>query len=247
MDRLLRSVDLDLLLLLALGDRDRLFRAGERDRERERWDRPRDLDRDRLRRALERDLRRRVGLLDFLFFLSGETDSFFLAGDFDLQRATMRTHQHNVSMKKLLWAYIRGFKTFTMIKLPTDLECFFLDTDLDLDLRGDEVDRESFLRGGGEGEGDLFSVALGGSSTGEEEFCSSTLSSEQSGLSGLLSGSLDADLDLETSCSAANRAGSLCSCVLFASRIRSSSLTMVLSAGGIGSGTDSTGFHPPAW
>lgn len=133
-----------------------------------------------------------------------------------------------------------------MHKHPTHLECFFLDTDLDLDLRGDEVDRESFLRAGGEREGDLFSVALGGRSTGEDEFCSSTLSSEHSGLSGLLSGSLDADLDLETSCSAANIAGSLCSCVLFGSGIWTGSLSAALSTGGIGSGTDSTGFHPPA-
>lgn len=86
-------MDLDLLLLLALGERDRLLRAGERDRERERWDRPRDFERDRLRRALERDLLRRAGLLDFRFFLSGEAESFFLAGDFDLQRAKMREHE----------------------------------------------------------------------------------------------------------------------------------------------------------
>lgn len=91
LDRLLRSVDLDLLLPRALGERDRLLRAGER--ERDRWDLPRDLVRDRLRRALERDLRRRAGLLDFRFFLSGETDSFFLAGDFDLQRGKMRKHK----------------------------------------------------------------------------------------------------------------------------------------------------------
>lgn len=130
---------------------------------------------------------------------------------------------------------------------PTHLECFFLDTDLDLDLRGDEVDRESFLRVGGEREGDLFSGEPGGSLTGEDEVCSSTLSSEQSGISGLFSDSLDADLDLETSCSAAKAAGSLCFWVSFGSGIWTGNLSVALSFRGIGSGTDSTGFHPPAW
>lgn len=134
-----------------------------------------------------------------------------------------------------------------MHKHPTHLDCFFRDTDLDLDLRGDEVDRESFLRAGGEREGDLFSVELGGSLTGEDEFCSSTVSSEQSGLSGLFSGSLEADLDLGTSCSAAKTAGSLCSWVLSGSGIWTGNLSAALSVGGMGSGTDSTGFHPPAW
>lgn len=88
-------------------------------------------------------------------------------------------------------------------------------------------------------------MELGGSLTGEHEFCSSTVSSEQSGLSGLFSGSLEADLDLETSCSAAKTAGSLCSWVLLGSGIWTGNLSVALSVGGMGSGTDSTGFHPP--
>lgn len=141
----------------------------------------------------------------------------------------------------------KKLKICMMHKHSTHLECFFLDTDLDLDLRGDEVDRESFLRAGGESEEDLFSVELGRSLTGEDEFCSSTLSSEQSGISGLFSGSLDTDLDLEISCSAAKTAGSLCSWVSLGSGICTGNLSAPLSVGGMGSGTDSTGFHPPAW
>lgn len=165
LDRLLRSVDLDLLLLRALGERDLLLRAGERERERDRWDLPRDLERDRLRRALERDLRRRVGLLDFRFFLSGETD-FFLLGDFDLQKGKMGNHKNPGPKLTLgphhlftlnLTPHLRDFHDISIIALKTSrfirrmqkntthLDCFFLDTDLDLDLRGDEFDRESFL------------------------------------------------------------------------------------------------------
>lgn len=110
MDRLLLSVDLDLLLPRPLGVRDRLLRVGERDLDRRFL--VRDLEPERLRRAAERDLRRRAGLrdLDRRFFLSaGETDSLFLTGDLDL-------------------------------------DGFFLDADL----RGDEVERESFLRSAGE-------------------------------------------------------------------------------------------------
>lgn len=79
LDRLLLSVDLDLLLPRALGERDRLLRAGERTL-------VRDLECERLRRAVERDLRRRGGVLDRRFFFSGETDSFFLAGELDLRK-----------------------------------------------------------------------------------------------------------------------------------------------------------------
>lgn len=118
MERLFLSVDLDLLLPRALGERerDRFLRAGERDLDRRIL--IRDLDRDRLRRVLERDcdLRRRAGLrdLDRRFFRSdGETDSLFLTGDLDL-------------------------------------DCFLLDVGLDVERRGDEVERESFLRSAGE-------------------------------------------------------------------------------------------------
>lgn len=93
LERLILSVDLDLLLPRALGERvrDRRFRVGERDLDRRIL--VRDLERDRLRRVAERerDFRRRAGLrdLDRRFFLSdGETDSFFLtgAGDLDLSK-----------------------------------------------------------------------------------------------------------------------------------------------------------------
>lgn len=90
-------------------------------------------------------------------------------------------------------------------------------------------------------------MELGGSFTGEDEVCSSTVSSEQSGLSGLFSGSLEADLDLATSCCAAKTSGSLCSWVLVGSGIWTGNLSAAFSVGGTGSGTDSTGFHPPAW
>lgn len=133
-----------------------------------------------------------------------------------------------------------------MLEQPTHLECFFLDTDLDFDLRGDEVDRESFLRASGEREGDLFSVELGSGLTGEDEFCSSTFSSERSVLSGLFSGSLDADLDLKTSCSTAKTAGAASSWVTLGCRIWASNLSIALSVGKMGSGTERTGFHPPA-
>lgn len=52
-------------------------------------------------------------------------------------------HQFNL---KLYVALIRQY-THT-----THLDCFFLDADLDLDLRGDDVDRESFLQAIGEGD-----------------------------------------------------------------------------------------------
>lgn len=90
-------------------------------------------------------------------------------------------------------------------------------------------------------------MELGGCLTGEDEFCSSTVSSEQSGLSGLFSGSLEEDLNLETSCSIAKSAGSLRFWMLSGSGVWTSNFTAALSVGGIGSGTDSTGLHPPAW
>lgn len=116
LDRFFLSVDLDLLLPRAFGERDRLLRAGERDLDRRTL--VRDLERECLRRAAERDcdLRRRAGLrdLDRRFFLSdGEAGSLFLTGDLDL-------------------------------------DSFLLDIDLDAERRGDEVERESFLRSVGE-------------------------------------------------------------------------------------------------
>lgn len=88
LDRLFLSVDF--LLPRTFGDRERLLRAGERDLDR--LFLVRDLERERLRRVAERDRDRRfrAGLrdLDRRFFLStGETDSLFLTGDFDLNRS----------------------------------------------------------------------------------------------------------------------------------------------------------------
>lgn len=54
-------------------------------------------------------------------------------------------------------------------------------------------------------------MELGRVLTGEDEFCSLTKLSEQSGFSGLFSGSLEADLDLVASCSINELAGSFCS------------------------------------
>lgn len=208
LDRLPLSPDLDLFLrpverlldrLLLSVDLDLLFpRAlGERDRllrvgERD-LDRRilvRDLERDRLRLAAERDLRRRAGLRD----LDRRTESFFLTGDLDL-------------------------------------DCFFLDLDLDVDRRGDEVERESFLRSVGERDLDICFFCTPGDAepeelrslrrvvTGEEESSSSSEPSEQSDLSGLEPGSLEPDLDLETSRSLDELARSLCSFSLLGARI----------------------------
>lgn len=175
LDLFFLSVDLDLLLPRAFGERDRLLRAGERDLDRRTL--VRDLDRECLRRAAERDceLRRRAGLrdLDRRFFLSGETGSLFLTGDFDL-------------------------------------DCFLLDIDLDSERRGDDVERESFLRSVGEpgldsclffisGDADreellwlLDTILTGGSSSSSEP-------SEPPDPSGPAPGSWETDLDLETS------------------------------------------------
>lgn len=188
LDRLLLSVDLDLLLPRVFGERvrDRLLRVGDRDLDLRIL--VRDLDRDRLRLVLERDLRRRAGVrdLDRLFFLSdGERDSLFLTGDLDL-------------------------------------DCFLLDIDLDVDRRGDEVERDSFL--GSTGDFDLEScfVCIWGDAepvelpwhldvilTGEEESFSSSEPSEQSDPSAL--GATEPDLDLETSRSSKVLGGSICS------------------------------------
>lgn len=191
LDRLFLSVDLDLLLPRALGERDRLLRAGERDLDRRILDL--DLECDRLRRVVERevlDFRRRAGLRDFdrRFFLSdGETDSLFLTGDLDL-------------------------------------DCFLLDVDLDVDRRGDDVGREAFRRSVGERDFDSCFLCIPGDAepeellwrldvvlTGDEESSSSSEPSEQSDPSGPVPGSLEPDLDLETSRSLDELARSLCS------------------------------------
>lgn len=181
LDRLLLSADLDLLLPRPLGVRDLLLRAGERDLDRRFL--VRDFELERLRRAAERDLRRRAGLRDLerRFLLSdGETDSLFRTG-------------------------------------VLDLDGFFLDTDL----RGDEVERESFLRSVGErdfdsgffgapGDADLEELLwrLAATLTGEEGSSSSFECSEHSDPFAPVPGSLEADLDLETSPSLDELAGS---------------------------------------
>lgn len=190
LDRLLLSMDLDLLLPRPLGERDRLLRAGERDLERRIL--VRDFEPDCLRHVAERerDLRRRAGLRDLerRFFLSdGEMDSLFLTGDLDL-------------------------------------DCFLLDLDLDVDRLGEEVERDSFRRMVGERDlescffctrGDAEPEELlcrrGAVLTGEVESSSSSEPSEQSDPSGPVPGSLEPDLDLETSRSLDEPTRSLCS------------------------------------
>ena len=75
---------------------------------------------------------------------------------------------------------------------------------MDVDRRGDEADLETFRQSVGERDLDLdCTVALRSLRrvlTGEEEFASSPEPSEQSDLSGLVPGSLEADLELETTC-----------------------------------------------
>lgn len=208
LDRLLLSPDLDLFLrpverlldrLLLSVDLDLLFprTLGERDRllrvgERD-LDRRflvRDFERDRLRRASDRDPLCRAGLLDF----DRRTDSLFFAGDLDL-------------------------------------DCFFLDLDLDVDRRGDEVEREIFRRSVGERDLDIFFFWPPGDAepeelrilrrvvTGDEESSSSSEPSEQFDLPGEEPGSLEPDLDLETSRSLSELACSLCSLSLFGARV----------------------------
>lgn len=184
LDRLFLSVDLDLLLPRAFGERDRLLRAGERDLDRRIL--VRDLDRERLRLAAERerDRRRRAGLRDLdrrFFFSDGETGSLFLTGDLDL-------------------------------------ESFLLDADLDSERRGDEAERESFLRSVGERDLDSCLFFTSGDAEREEllwlldtiltgDSSSSSEPSEPPDPSGPgpgpgpgpVPGSWETDLDLETS------------------------------------------------
>lgn len=122
MDLLLLSIDLDLLLPRALGERvrDLLLRAGERDLDRRIL--VRDLEDERFRRVVERerDRRRRPGLRDFdlRFFLSdGDRDALFLTGDLDLMRGkSLIKHytQHNTTQWDYIEVYYTVFATATI-------------------------------------------------------------------------------------------------------------------------------------
>lgn len=94
----------------------------------------------------------------------------------------------------------------------TNLDCFLLDADLDVDRRGDEVERESFLRSTGErdldrcffctpgdAEPEELLWRLGAVLTGEKESSSSSEPSEQSEPSGPVPGSLETDLETSRS------------------------------------------------
>lgn len=182
LDRLLLSVDLDLLLPRALGDRDldRLLRAGDLDRRVLFLD----LELDRFRLVPERDLLRRAGDLDRRFFLSdGDTDSLFLTGDLDLDcfflEVDLDVDRRGDEVERE--SFLRS----------TGDNCFFC-------IPGD-TEREELLC--------CFKAVL----TGEEESTSSSEPSEQSDLTGPVAGSLEPDLDLEASLSPAELAGSLCS------------------------------------
>lgn len=131
----------------------------------------------------------------------------------------------------------------------TNLDCFFLDVDLDVERRGDEVEPESFLQCVGERDLDFCTVVQGGLGrvlTGEEEFASSSEPSKHSDLSGLVPGSLEADLDLETSCSLDELATSFCSSSLLGTSVWACNVSEELPTWGLVAATVATGFHTPA-
>lgn len=118
---------------------------------------------------------------------------------------------------------------------------------MDADCRGDGVERESFLRSVGERDLDFCAAELRRVLTGEGEFASSSEPSEQFDLSGLVPGSLEADLDLETSCSLDELACSLCSSSLLGASVWACNLSVALPTWGLASAAVGTGFHTPAW
>lgn len=200
LDRLLLSPDLDLFLRPAERLLDRLLLSADLD-----LLLPRPLgERDRLLRVGERDLDRRALVRDF------ECERFRRAGDLDLRRrAGLRDFDRR-------FFFSDGETESRFLTGDLDLEGFFLDADLDVDLRGDEVERDSLLLSAGEGEGDF---DFGGAElrrvlTGEKQ-SSLPGSSEDLDLSGLApgpgSGSLEADGDLDSSCSLAEVACSVSS------------------------------------
>lgn len=200
-DRLLRSPDLDLFLRPVERLLDRLLLSVDLDLLLP----PRALgERDLLLRAGERDLDRRTLVRGL------ECDPLRRAGERDLRRrAGLRDLDRRTDS-----LFLTG---------DLDLDCFFLDADLDVDRRGDDVERESFLRSAGERDLDSRFFCSPGDAepeelrilrrvaTGEEESSSSSEPSEQSDFSGLVARSLDPDLDLETSRSLDEVAHSICS------------------------------------
>lgn len=191
--RLPRPLDLDLRLRSEDRDLDRLllspdffFRPAERLLDRLFLSADLDLllpralgERDRLFRGGERDLDRRIlfrGLECDRFRRGAERDLRRRAGLRDFDRRFFRSDGDTDSL------FLTG---------DLDLDGFLRDVDLDVDRRGEEVEREGFLRS--IGERDLDSCFTG------EEDCSSSEPSEQSDPSWPAAGSLEPDLDLDTS------------------------------------------------
>lgn len=167
--------------------------------------------RDRLLRAGERDFDLRILVRDL------ERDRLCLTPERErldrLRRAGLRDLDRRffLSDGELESLFLTG---------DLDLDCFLLDADLEVDLRGDEVERESFLSCcffciPGDAEPEELLCLLDVVLTGKEESSSSSEPFEQSDLFGSAPGSGEPDLDLETSCSSDELAGlpsfSLCS------------------------------------
>lgn len=173
LDRLLLSTDLFLRPVERLLDR--LFRSVDLD-----LLLPRALgERDRLFRGGERDLDRRIRVRVL------ECDRLRRAGERDLRRrAGLRDLDRRFFLSD-------GETDSLFLTGDLDLDCFLRDVVLDVDRRGEEVERESFLRSAGERD---FDSCL----TGGGESCSSSEPSDKSDPSGPVPGSLEPDLDLET-------------------------------------------------
>lgn len=115
---------------------------------------------------------------------------------------------------------------------------------MDSDRWGDEVERESFLPSVGEGDFDF--TAGGMVLMGEEELASSSDPSEPSDFSALVPGSLEADLDLETSCSTGGMASSTWSLSVVGVCDCDCKLSKELSTFGLVETSVVTGFQAPA-
>lgn len=205
--RLPRPLDLDLRLRSVERDLDRLLLSTDR------FLRPveRLLDRLLLSADLDLLLPRRLGERDRLFRVGGERDldRRFLVRDLEcdlLRLAGERDFFRRAGLRDLdRRFFLSGGETESLFLTgDLDLDGFLRDADLDVDRRGGEVERDGFLRS--VGEQDLDSCL-----TGEVESSPSSDPSESSDRSGAAAGSLEPDLDLETSCSLAELTHSCCS------------------------------------
>lgn len=169
LDRLLLSVDLDLLLPRPLGDRvlDLLLRAGDLDRRVLALD----LELERFLLVVDLDRRLRAGLrdLDLRFFLSdGDTESLFLTGDLDLD----------------------------CFFLEIDLEVDRRGDEVERESFPRTTGDSCFFTASGDAEPEEVLCCLGAVLTGDEGFSSSSELSDWSDLSGPVPASLEPDLDL---------------------------------------------------